>query len=205
MLKEQILEYAKKNKVFITDDIAKSLNIKKEGRHYLNTVLSRLCKNNAIVRYEKGVYGYVEYSSLFKRHSYIPYENAMMTIYLNDDNGYITGGDFLYAIGLTTWCASKRMIVSNKVAKTHIFKNLIVSPPKEPITTNNLVYLQFLDCIQQMDDFPVDNDNPVKVLMRYIKQKLDIQTLIITAKRLYPKKVLKKLNKIMEDDINETA
>lgn len=185
-IKEQIMLFAKEQQVFTFDEIVRKFDIKKEDRAKFGSVLQRLCKNNRLYRYEKGVYGYEAYSPMFDVTSHLPVEEAIARLYLKNDEGYISGADFNHMIGLSSWCPAKKTIVSNKVCRTTQKCNLLILPSKTVITKHNKDYLKLLDCIETLDELSVDAPTLYQIIMGYIEKKgMNVQTLISLSEKHY--------------------
>ena len=203
---KQIVDFAKKKRIFTTKELAKNLNIDKNRKGQIYTILSRLCKKNILHRYEKGIYGYVIYSPLFKQYSYMPYSKALTEIFMSDDNGYITGADFCYTIGLSTWCAAKATIVVNGIQRKKIIDTTVFMPAKTKITAENKWYLQLLDFFENKDSLAVDAPNPSHLIISYMnKRNIELYKLIALAKRYYNKRTLNNLVNTIEENYFETA
>lgn len=182
--------YAKEQKVFTIEEIVNNL-FTTEERSKVVAALQWLNKKGKLYRYERGIYGYETYIPLFDISSHLGIEEAFTRLYLRNDEGYISGADFAYMIGLSTWCAAKRLIVSNKVSRKKQKNNLYILPPKTTITKHNKPYLQLLDCIAMLDKLPVDAHAPYQIITRYIEKKgMDVKELIAFAKEFYNIKIL---------------
>ncbi len=203
----KILYVAQQRDVFTIEDIVKDLQLDEKGKRQATSIVSKLCNKDKIHRYEKGVYGIIKTNERFGGKYFTPYSEALTKAYISDGNGYISGDDFCYRIGLTTWCAAVKTLVSNKVTRKQIKGGkVIVLPPKVKINTDNQTCLQILDCIENLEHFPIDAENPYKIIMNYIRNKnIDMTQLCAFAKRYYKKDTLNQLIKIIEVDYFETA
>ena len=201
IIKEKILNYAKKIDVFTIDEIAKELCVTNNDRHKLYNALSQLGKTNKLHRYQRGVYGYVFYNELLQKGVYNSEDEAFAQLYTRNDEGYVSGADFFYRISLSTWLPAKKTIVTNKVKNEKIGQTVVFLPPKTHITQQNKHYLQLLDCLETLCQYAIDAPNPYGLLKRYIqKRNLDIPTLINLAKAHYTEIVLEELKKCLEAD-----
>lgn len=205
---EELLEYAKREKVFTTDEIAKGLAIPQNERSNLNKTLKRLCDSGKLYRYKRGIYGYEAYGEKFGVviHSHCPEGEAFAHLYLKDDGSYISGADFYNRIGLSTWIPRKIVVVTNKVKRRAETNTAVFLPPKTFITKENRDYLQLLDCFENLGRLAIDNPDPYGRIMWYTrKMGLDIQALIVFAKRYYTKKTMENLIKCLEADYLENT
>ena len=196
MYEEQIMEYVKANEVFTTEELRMKIKITNRDRLYKD--LRKLCDLRLLYHYCKGIYGYEKYSDFWGEYYHNTPEEALAIIYTKDNNGYISGADFFNAIGLSTWCAAKKIITSNKVKRKTEKFNLIIFPPKETITKENLSYLQFLDCLEDISNYAVDSENPEELLKNYVyEKKLNVDTLRLMLKEHYRKQTQDYFERIM--------
>lgn len=206
--KDRLLEYAKREEVFTTEEIVKEFAVPQNERRSLNTVLGRLCSSGKLYRYKRGMYGYEAYVEKFDIviHSHCPNSEALAQLYLKDDGSYISGANFYNRISLSTWLPRKTVIVTNKVKRKKETDTTIFLPPKTFITKENRDYFQLLDCFENFGKLAVDHPNPYGRIMWYIRERdLDIQALIAFAKRYYTNKTLENLTKCLEADYFETS
>ncbi len=196
MYEKEILEYAKANEVFTTEELQLKLSIANRDKMYND--LKKLRDRHLIFRYCKGIYGYEKYSDFWRESYHNAPEEALSILYMRDNNGYISGADFFNAIGLSTWCAAKKIITSNKVKRKTEKANLIIFPPKEKITKDNLRYLQFLDCLENINNYAVDANDPEKLLRDYVLKKgLDVNVLRFILLKHYNKRTQNYFERIM--------
>lgn len=204
--REKLLEYAKRENVFTTDEIVKEFAVPQNERRSLNAVLGRLCNSGKLYRYKRGMYGYETYSPLFEASTHCSEDEALVKLYLRDDGSYISGADFYNMISLSTWISQKKVVVTNRVKRATEGETTMFLPPKAFITKENRDYFQLLDCFESFGKLAVDHPNPYGRIMWYIREKgLDIQALIAFAKRYYTKKTLENLIKCLEADFFETS
>ncbi len=199
-LLEQIILYAKKKRIFTTEQIAIGLNLRE--RDNLNSYLDRLCDREFIYRYDRGIFAIMEEKELFKGYKVKmrpDNKDVINHLYLQDYNGYITGADFINTIGLSTWCPAKYNIASNKVNRKTLKLGAIIEIPKTTVTKDNFKYLQILDCINTIHEYPIDVKNPDELILRFIKDNnLDIGILVVMARKFYNKRTFDRLIDYME-------
>ncbi len=200
----QIIEYAEKQKIFTTESLVIYLGIPETQKNALNVALHRLCDKELLFRYEPGIYGYIKYNAFAKKKIYPTYKEMVDKIYLESENGYVTGGYFLNAIGLTTWCPAKKTIVSNRVKRTTEKENVIIKKPKTIINNQNKSYLQLLDAIEELNNAPIDCENPSTIIFNQIKTK-DFMFLVYLAENYYNKKTMDYIVKTVGREFNEIA
>lgn len=202
---KQIIEYAKKSEVFTTEDTITNLHINDNEKNALNIFMHRMCEKGEFYRYEPGIYGYMKYNTFAKKKMPPAKTEVVNKVYLKNGEGYVSGGHYLNMVGLSTWCPSKRIIVSNKVKRNAEKYNTIIKKPKTTVTIENMKYLQLLDGIEDLFELPIDNNNPGRIIFKLFKQ-LDIYYLIYLAQNYYPKKVSNYIIKIIgEVHDHETA
>ena len=69
----------------------------------------------------------------------IPPEIEIMNcFYIDNGEGYITGGSYLNSIGISTWVPAKKEVVTNKYRyKLDILRNTILMKPRIKVTADN--------------------------------------------------------------------
>lgn len=136
---------------------------------------------------------------------------AIAKKYINPYKGYETGSGLLCRLGLTTQMPAQQHIVTNAATNgTRLDKELqvIIHPPKTPVTQQNIAYLQILDALQILDTSYITEDYPIQRMAELIKQNnLDYKTLLSLAYRFYPKQTLLNLARAAanDGDSNESA
>ena len=131
-----------------------------------NVNMKRLADKGELVRIQKGIYGKVKDTPFGKL---APNTDEMITgFFLRDgDNtiGYIAGPTFLNAIGLCTWMPKERHIATNYYRRLLPAGTRIrVHKPVAEVNNENVQYLQVLEMLTAMDQYPIDAENPDEIL-----------------------------------------
>lgn len=152
--------------------------------------------------YQKGIY-YLTASTPFGEVG-IDKEQLIQNKYLAHDNGYDTGYNAVYDLGLTTQMPAERIIATNQAKECLRFdKNLgvYIRPPRTKITQDNKYYLQMLDVLELLDKAPVDAEEPYTLLVDYVKKRdLRYDKLLSIAKRYYSENTIRELFRFIEAD-----
>ena len=129
-------------------------------------------------------------------------EQLISDKYLKQDQGYEGALTFLYCIGLTTQIPRSREVITNKAknrARYDKHLDVMIRPPKTPITAENKLYLQLLDVLERLDTAPIDNEQPYQTIVAYIQERnLQYETLLALADRHYTKECLLHLLQIAD-------
>ena len=169
----------------------------------VSVALKRIMDANAIPElrfYKKGIY-YCSVSTPFGDVG-IDKEQLIKDKYLYDDNGYEGGLNLLNKLGLTTQMSNKRVLVTNK-ADNHFDADkeldVVVHSPKTVINKENKRYLMVLDILEQINDAPIDIEDPYRLIRDYINQLgLDYSKLFVLANNYYDKDTVTQLENIVE-------
>ncbi len=169
----------------------------------VSVALKRIMDANAIPElrfYKKGIY-YRSVSTPFGDVG-IDKEQLIKDKYLYDDNGYEGGLNLLNKLGLTTQMSNKRVLVTNK-ADNHFDADkeldVVVHSPKTVINKENKRYLMVLDILEQINDAPIDIEDPYRLIRDYINQLgLDYSKLFVLANNYYDKDTVTQLENIVE-------
>ena len=195
-IKDLILEMGIRKPIYISDLIncvTKEYDLTLEkATAAVSVALKRIMDANAIPElrfYQKGIY-YRSVSTPFGDVG-IDKEQLVKDKYLNDDNGYDGGLNLLYKLGLTTQMPNKRVLVTNK-ADNHFDADkeldVVVHSPKTVINKENKRYLMVLDILEQINDAPIDIEDPYRLIRDYINQLgLDYSKLFVLANNYYDK------------------
>ena len=87
--------------------------------------------------------------------------------YILPDIGYETGLSVMNQMGLTTQMPNKGVIVTNaakECVRTDKRLDIMIKPPKTPVTAENKYYLQTLDVLEMMDKAPIDEQQPYTLI-----------------------------------------
>lgn len=169
----------------------------------VSVALKRIMDANAIPElrfYKKGIY-YRSVSTPFGDVG-IDKEQLIKDKYLYDDNGYEGGLNLLNKLGLTTQMPNKRVLVTNK-ADNHFDADkeldVVVHSQKTVINKENKRYLMVLDILEQINDAPIDIEDPYRLIRDYINQLgLDYSKLFVLANNYYDKDTVTQLENIVE-------
>lgn len=169
----------------------------------VSVALKRIMDANAIPElrfYKKGIY-YRSVSTPFGDVG-IDKEQLIKDKYLYDDNSYEGGLNLLNKLGLTTQMPNKRVLVTNK-ADNHFDADkeldVVVHSPKTVINKENKRYLMVLDILEQINDAPIDIEDPYRLIRDYINQLgLDYSKLFVLANNYYDKDTVTQLENIVE-------
>ena len=131
-----------------------------------NVNMKRLADKGELVRIQKGIYGKVK-DTVFGKLT--PNTDEMISgFFLRDgDNtiGYIAGPTLLNAIGLCTWMPKERHIATNHYRRLLPAGTKIrVHKPVAEVNNENVQYLQALEMLTAMDQYPIDAKNPEEIL-----------------------------------------
>ena len=167
----------------------------------VSVALKRIMDSNMIPElkfYQKGIY-YRTVSTPFGNVG-IDKEQLIQDKYLYDDNGYESGFDFLYKLGLSTQIPNKRVLITNKAgdcARIDKKLNVVVRPPKIEINKENKQYLKVLDVLDIFENAPIDVEEPYGVIRSYISQLgLEYSKLLAMANNYYNKNTILQLGKV---------
>ena len=198
MYQKQILEYAKKNPVFLITEIQDCLKISAAKRAVFNSEINRIEKTGQIKRLAHGIYA-VPIQSCFG--STLPNEHTVVNhVYIDNGKGYVTGPSFLNQIGVSTWVPQKTYVKVNNIIKSLTLDSLVITRSRIHISMENQKYLQLLDGILDAQQYAIDNTNPNKIFYDYIiRNRLDTTKLLLMANKLYKRPVQDKLYEILSE------
>ena len=151
--------------------------------------------------YEKNIY-YKTEMNIFGREFYINYELLQYGKYIEGYNGYITRHELINSLGLTTFMAAKRYIVSNNVRKTTIEEDglLIIVPAFERLNKNNIPYFKLLDVLSILDNVVLDCyvDEYEVIHQKLVPDNMDYSRLKELDNKYYEGKGLKHILRLEE-------
>lgn len=164
----------------------------------VSTAMSRLIRNNNQIRkYQSGVF-YKTRRSPFGNDIGIRKDKLLIHLYLNNGNGYVTGYQLLYNMGLTTQIPNHMVWVSNNVKRkvTYQSEHITVMPAKTLLSKKTIPYFSFLDALILFPKAPVDVWKPYRVLAEYMaKHKLSTKKLLNLSDKYYNDAIYKELCK----------
>jgi hypothetical protein len=163
-----------------------------KARPITNVTLKRLADKGLIERYQKGVYYRARQTVFGKaRPSEELIETQLLTRRGDEIIGYETGFSLMNKLGLTTQVPKRREIATNAYRKNIDDRFIIVRKPVITVNTGNFRYLQLLDVIRDLQEAPVDVENPKGLLRNFAeKSNLDTVQALTYARQHYPQKTL---------------
>lgn len=198
MFEDRVISLFKERKALLYPDIVSALGIGEEYYATLNMELAELCNKDIIRRVGEEIYTLVFSTEWGK---VIPGETEIATaIYVANDTGYLTGPAYYNAVGLSTWVANCKDIVTNNY-KYQLYKAqyIHVLSPKVSITKENRLYLQLLDGMRDFNKNHHDAREPFRIFADQLDLfQLSEDVLINMAKELYPKFVLDLVMQVVE-------
>lgn len=190
MFQDEIMVLFEKQMVLTNKEIRATLKIQQNQYAILNTEIKRLCDKDMIRRVGRGVYTIVWNTKWGK---VVPTEVEIANnFYMANNEGYMSGPAYYNAIGISTLIPNRKEITTNKYNfLLDRMENTDIVRPRREITKENKMYLQLLDGIYYFSKNHCDAENPLEVFAKQLQQlQLDEITLILMAKKLYPKFVL---------------
>jgi len=167
----------------LVDDFVNAFQLDADkARQILNVYLGRLVDRGVIVRLAQGVYGKAK-ATVFG--VTVPEKEKMITdTYLFDGEGeaigYETGAALFNRLGLCTLIPRERQIATNRyraVPPSGI--GLALRKPLTHVTTENAPYLQIVEVLKDLQNYPIDAENPDELIRAAVeKHKLDDVQLI---------------------------
>lgn len=164
-----------------------------QAKTLTNVKLKRMADKGEIERLQKGVYCQIKQTVFGKvAPSIDQVMKQMLTEQGGERVGYESGAILLNRLGMTTLIPCDIEITTNHYgAKLPEGCRIKLKKPVTAITDENWKYLQYIDLISELPQAHVDAERPELLLGNYAKtQELDRLTLIFTARRHYPAKVM---------------
>ena len=160
-----------------------------------NVNMKRLADKGELTRVQKGVYGRVKTTPFGKLKPSV--EEMVTRVLLREGSttiGYITGPSLLNSIGLSSWMPKECHIATNHYRRQIPTGSKIrVYKPVVAISDENALYLQTLEMLEAVEQYPIDAENPDEILRVVLQRnRLDNEKLILYARRHYGLKVLLK-------------
>lgn len=189
-----------------TEDIAEQLAERltlpyDQARKLTNVKLKRMADRGEIERFQKGMYFHVK-ETVFGKVTPDIDKMAMKTLTEQDGAkiGYESGASLFNRLGLTTMIPRDIEITTN-LYRTNLPErcHIKVLRPPTVVTDQNWKYLQLIDAVSVLSNTHIDADHPEQLLAAHIKkQQLDGLTLILTACRYSPQKVVLRVIDLLE-------
>lgn len=190
MFRDEIMVLFEKHIVLTNQEIRNTLKIQQHQYAILNTEIKRLCDKDMIRRVGRGVYTIVWNTKWGK---VVPTEGEITSnFYMANNEGYLSGPAYYNAIGISTLIPNRKEITTNKYNfLLDRIENTDIVKPRRKITKENKLYLQLLDGIYFFSKNHCDTPKPLEIFAKQLQQlQLDEITLILMAKKIYPKFVL---------------
>lgn len=196
-----------------TEDIAGELAKKfaipyNQAKTITNVKLKRMADKGEIERLQKGIYCHVK-QTFFGKVTPTADQVLLKTLMVQNGAkiGYESGASLLNKLGLTTLIPRDIEITTNRYgAKLPEGCHIKLRKPPMPVTDENWKYLQFIDVLMYLPDAHTDAEKPEVLLRQHAKkQQLDYLTLIFTARKYYPQKIVLPLIDLLMEVENETA
>ncbi len=164
-----------------------------QAKAITNVKLKRMADKGEIERLQKGIYCHVK-QTIFGKATPSAEQVLLKTLTLQNGKkiGYESGESFFNKLGLTTLIPRDMEITTNRYrAKLSEDCHIRRRKPAVFVTDENWKYLQFLDLLEELPEAHRDVRKPEHLLLQYAKrQQLDNLTLIFTAHRYYPQKIM---------------
>ncbi len=183
----------------IAENVAEDYNLsEKEAAAAVSVAIKRIIDNHIITElrfYQKGIY----YKTVITPFGEAGIKKEMLIAdkYILPDIGYETGLSVMNQMGLTTQMPNKRVIVTNvakECVRTDKRLDIMIKPPKTPVTAENKYYLQTLDVLEMMDKAPIDEQQPYTLIADHIeKRNLRYDKLLALADVYYNQKTILQL------------
>jgi len=181
-----------------TEDIAEQLAERftlpyDQAMKLTNVKLKRMADRGEIERFQKGMYFHVKETVFGK---VTPDIDQMVMETLMEQHGakigYESGASLFNRLGQTAMIPRDIEITTNRYrTKLPERCHIKVRRPPTVITDQNWKYLQLIDAVSALPNAYIDADHPEQLLAAHIKKRqLDGLTLILTARRYYPQKVV---------------
>ena len=176
----------------------KDIKYKDYSKPWIKKELCKLCKENKLVRYEKGVY-YIPTKTLLGQ-SVLDSKEVIIKKYVKDDKetyGYFSGVAFMNMIGLSTQMPNTFEIYTNNenanVRKVNVGgKDVVLRKSRTTITSENAPVMSFLELMNYTDADFYDSEKKAAV-ENYIKGKNIIRKQISEYAKCYPDKAMRTL------------
>ncbi|MDR2396014.1 MAG: DUF6088 family protein [Endomicrobium sp.] len=167
-------------------------------------IMTRMMRNGQLVRKGRGIY--CKPKQTIWGTSCLGNDEIIKIKYLQDANGniqgYITGCKLFNRLGLTTQVPRNTEIVTNVCKgknKRLTEYGVIIKHPKIEVDTNNYLYQQLLDVIENKENIQVEVDNPARAIYGYFTtNSLDFAMLYtIAKKRNASKRTIEKMSDML--------
>lgn len=176
--------------------IEKNIEIKNKD---LSVYLHRQIKNNKIKKYLYGIY-YKPSVGIFGERTLDTNKIIKKKYISNQDKikGYYAGHYLFNKLGLTTQIPKYITIVTNECPNQNQYKNeklkVIIRKPKIEITSENALYLQLLDVLNNREKVAIEVDNEKEVIYNFIEQNhLKFEKIFYYAKKTNNKNAIERL------------
>jgi len=152
-----------------------------KARRMTNVYLGRLIDSGLIARVAHGIYARAE-ESVFG--IAVPGRDKIIAatfLYDSDETiGYETGASSLNQLGLSTLIPAKRHIATNRYrSAAPDYSGIVLKRPLVHVTTRNAPYLQMVEALRDMRNYPIDAYNPKELIEVAVERRgLDWEELV---------------------------
>ena len=168
------------------------------SRPWILKELNKLCDEQKIIRYEKGIY-YIPTETVFGKSVLNP-RKAIEKKYIVDDDkqmGYYSGLTLLNQLGISTQMPNVIEIFTNNEASnartvTTGNQKIILRKARTVIDNTNVFVLSFLELMNSVTPAFFDEEK-VEIIKNFIKDKKITQNDISKYAKFFPEKVFKNL------------
>lgn len=165
---------------------------------WIKKALARLCDEEKIVRFEKGIY-YIPTDTLLGKSKIDP-QKVIRKKYINDGNGtigYFSGITFMNMLGLSTQMPNKLEIYTNnessRVREVAIGKQkVLLRRSRAEITSENAATMSLLELMNFTDATFFDDDRK-KIVAEFIEKSKITRKSISSNSAYFPDKAMRTL------------
>ncbi|MCL2655015.1 MAG: DUF6088 family protein [Coriobacteriia bacterium] len=160
--------------VMLADNFAEAFKMDaNKARRIINVYLKRLADRGVIARIAHGIYAQMK-TTVFG--ALVPgAEKIIADTFLNNGDeviGYETGPALINRLGLSTLVPRERQIATNRYrAVVPAGTGITLKRPLAPVTTDNAPYLQMVEALKNMQNYPIDAENADELVRAAIKKQ----------------------------------
>ena len=179
--------------IFVSD-----IDFKDYSRIWISKELTRLCEEEQIIRYEKGIY-YVPQNTIFGRSSLNP-NKVIRRKYLSENGkniGFFTGTTALQQIGLSAQMPNIPEIQTNnessKLRRVKVGNQaVILRKPRVQINNENIYVLRFLDIMSNASADLLDTEKK-EILKKWIDENKITREQVMRFSPAFPDRAMRNL------------
>lgn len=165
---------------------------------WIKKAISRLCKEEKLIRFEKGIY-YIPTDTLLGK-SKLDRKKVIIKKYINDGKsniGYYSGTTFMNMLGLTTQMSNKMEIYTNneptRFREVPVGnQNVLVRRSRTKIDNSNVATMSFLELMNFTDASFYDSERK-EILSKYISKNQITRKAISKYAPYFPDKAMRTL------------